>query len=210
MTIGQILRKIKKEINSYDKPSQAKLNAWLDCFARFAGEALNFVDEKDIDSFIKLLIKAVYEEKLEAVLLALRLYQEMESQEFLDQMFEIFLEEAKVYIGGMATGEELRDFFARVFELVRLYHDKARAKELEEKSKKKLIALHWLFPVPEEKPKPVEQKEKEEKKAPESTTSSFLDFFTLLFGKGFAFKSILDIFKETIFGINENDNLRQK
>ena len=209
MTIGQILRKIKKEINSYDKPSQAKLNAWLDCFAHFAGEALNFVDEKDIDSFIKLLIKAVYEEKLEAVLLALRLYQEMESQEFLDQMFEIFLEEAKVYIGRMSKSEELKDFFARVFMIVCLYRDKERAKELEEKAKKKLQLLHWHFPVQQEKPKIVEVKVEEKKQEPKSTTSSFLDFFTELFGKGFGFKSILDIFRDTIFGFNENDNSRQ-
>ena len=151
MTKGQIVRKVRREINRYDKFSQANLNAWLDCFVNFAGEALNYIDEKQIDDFIKLLIKSVQDEKFEAVLVAFDIFQEMQNEQFLDEMIEIFLDEAQVYIGGMSSTDDVKDFFARVFMIILLYRDKARAKALEEKAKKKLKQMNWSLLVAKQK-----------------------------------------------------------
>ena len=204
MTKGQIVRKVRREINRYDKFSQANLNAWLDCFVNFAGEALNYIDEKQIDDFIKLLIKSVQDEKFEAVLVAFDIFQEMQNEQFLDEMIEIFLDEAQVYIGGMSSTDDVKDFFARVFMIILLYRDKARAKELEEKAKKKLKQMNWSLLVAKQKytvlPQNSPKVEEKQEVTHKNTTSTFLEFFTGLFGRGFGLKSILLDFKDQVFG----------
>lgn len=204
MTKGQIVRKVRREINRYDKFSQANLNAWLDCFVNFAGEALNYIDEKQIDDFIKLLIKSVQDEKFEAVLVAFDIFQEMQNEQFLDEMIEFFLDEAQVYIGGMSSTDDVKDFFARVFMIILLYRDKARAKELEEKAKKKLKQMNWSLLVAKQKytvlPQNSPKVEEKQEVTHKNTTSTFLEFFTGLFGRGFGLKSILLDFKDQVFG----------
>lgn len=204
MTKGQIVRKVRREINRYDKFSQANLNAWLDGFVNFAGEALNYIDEKQIDDFIKLLIKSVQDEKFEAVLVAFDIFQEMQNEQFLDEMIEIFLDEAQVYIGGMSSTDDVKDFFARVFMIILLYRDKARAKELEEKAKKKLKQMNWSLLVAKQKytvlPQNSPKVEEKQEVTHKNTTSTFLEFFTGLFGRGFGLKSILLDFKDQVFG----------